>query len=60
MQVEWEEMPGWTQDISKVRSFDDLPPNARAFVLRLEELIGMRIRWIGVGMGREDMIDRGA
>ena len=59
VQVEWEELPGWTQDLSKVRSFDDLPVNARAFVLRLEELIGTRIRWVGVGVGREDIIDRG-
>ena len=59
VQVEWEEMPGWTQDISKVRAFNDLPANAKAYVLRLEELIGTRIRWVGVGMGREDMIDRG-
>ena len=60
VKVEFEEMPGWSEDISKVKKFEDLPKNAQKFVLRVEELIGARVRWIGVGMGREDMIDRGA
>lgn len=60
VKVEFEEMPGWSEDISKVKRFEDLPENARKYVLRVEELIGTRVRWVGVGMGREDMIDRGA
>lgn len=60
VKVEFEEMSGWSEDISKVKKFEDLPKNAQKFVLRVEELIGTRVRWIGVGMGREDMIDRGA
>ena len=59
VEVEYEEMPGWDEDISKVKNFEDLPKNAQKFVMRVEELIGTRVRWIGVGMGREDMIDRG-
>jgi len=57
--TQYEVMPGWTEDISKVKSFDDLPANCKAYVLRLEELIGVPIRWIGVGAGREDLIERG-
>jgi adenylosuccinate synthase len=51
-------MPGWTEDISKVTKFEDLPANCQAYVLRLEELIGVHIRWIGVGPGRKDLIER--
>lgn len=58
--VEYEKMPGWNSDISKCRRFEDLPINCQNYVKRLEELIGMKIRWIGVGAGRENVIDRGS
>ncbi|MGE9808557.1 MULTISPECIES: adenylosuccinate synthase [unclassified Janibacter] len=54
----YEEMPGWWEDISQCRTFEDLPENAQAYVLRLEELIGARISAIGVGPGREAIIER--
>ncbi|ATL71090.1 adenylosuccinate synthase [Nocardia terpenica] len=54
----YEEMPGWWEDISHARTFDDLPPNARAYVLRLEELSGARMSCIGVGPGRDETIVR--
>jgi len=56
--VQYEALPGWKEDISRVRKFADLPKNCQAYVLRIEELIGVPIRWIGVGPGRLDMIDR--
>jgi adenylosuccinate synthase len=48
----YEEMPGWRENISGCRSFDDLPANAQAYVLRIEELAGARVSAIGVGPGR--------
>lgn len=54
----FEEMPGWWEDISGARSFADLPANAQAYVLRLEELSGARISCIGVGPGRDQTIVR--
>lgn len=54
----YEEMPGWWEDISGARSFDDLPANARAYVERLEELSGARVSCIGVGPGRDETIVR--
>ncbi|MDF2582320.1 MAG: adenylosuccinate synthetase [Mycobacterium sp.] len=36
----YEELPGWWEDISAAREFDDLPAKARDYVLRLEELAG--------------------
>jgi len=54
----YEEMPGWWEDISKARTFEDLPVNAQAYVLRIEELAGARVSCIGVGPGRDETIVR--
>ncbi|GAB2647810.1 adenylosuccinate synthase [Nocardia goodfellowii] len=54
----YEEMPGWWEDISAAKTFDQLPANAQAYVLRLEELSGARISCIGVGPGRDQTIVR--
>mmetsp|Transcript_23659 Transcript_23659/g.36538 ORF Transcript_23659/g.36538 Transcript_23659/m.36538 type:complete len:523 (-) Transcript_23659:120-1688(-) len=59
LEVEYEVMPGWTEDISNVQNFDELPVNAQNYVLRVQELLGVPIRWIGVGPNRLDVIDRG-
>ncbi|HCJ09659.1 MAG TPA: adenylosuccinate synthase [Clostridiales bacterium] len=55
----YEEMPGWSEDISGVRDFSDLPPAAQAYVRRLEELVGRPITLISVGPERESIIVRG-
>ncbi|MPV51272.1 MULTISPECIES: adenylosuccinate synthase [unclassified Pseudactinotalea] len=54
----YEELPGWSEDISGVRSFDDLPAAARDYVLALEEMSGCRMSSIGVGPDREATIVR--
>ena len=54
----YEELPGWSEDISACRSFDELPEAARAYVDRLEEVSRCRIQSIGVGPGREATIVR--
>jgi len=59
VEVEYETMQGWDEDISKCRRFEDLPKNCKTYVLRIEEILGVPIRWIGVGANREDMLDRG-
>ncbi len=52
----YEYLDGWTEDISRARSFTDLPDAAQRYVRRIEELIGCRISGIGVGPGREETI----
>lgn len=52
----YETLPGWNEDISAARSFAELPANCKAYVRRLEELIGCQISGIGVGPGREQTI----
>ncbi|GAA5163603.1 adenylosuccinate synthase [Amycolatopsis dongchuanensis] len=54
----YEELPGWWEDLSECRTFEELPANARAYVERLEELSGARISAIGVGPGRDQTIVR--
>ena len=54
----YEEFAGWTEDITGVRTFDDLPQNAREYVLALEEISGARISAIGVGPDREAIVVR--
>ncbi|WP_328858969.1 adenylosuccinate synthase [Williamsia herbipolensis] len=54
----YEEMPGWWEDISGCRTFEDLPKTAQDYVLRLEELAGAYISCIGVGPGRDQTIVR--
>jgi len=54
----YEELPGWWEDISGAREFDDLPAKARDYVLRLEGLAGAHVSCIGVGPGRDQTIVR--
>ncbi|SRR5690625_11620 len=54
----YEYLPGWTEDISEVRRFEDLPENAQKYVLALEEMSGCRMSAIGVGPDREATIVR--
>ena len=54
----YEEMPGWWEDISHARTFEELPKNAQNYVLRLEELSGAYISCIGDGPGRDETIVR--
>ena len=54
----YEELPGWWEDISLARTFDELPLNAQRYVLALEQMVGQRVSAIGVGPGREAIISR--
>jgi adenylosuccinate synthase len=56
--VEYEVMDGWDEDISKCKTFEELPAAAQKYVLRVEELLGTHIKWIGVGQDRFDLITR--
>jgi len=54
----YEDLPGWSEDISEARSEDDLPANARRYLERIEELCGARVSLVGVGPGREANVVR--
>ncbi|WP_067356806.1 adenylosuccinate synthase [Microbacterium hydrocarbonoxydans] len=50
--------PGWSEDISKARTFEDLPQTAQEYVLALEKMSNTRISVIGVGPERDQVIVR--
>jgi adenylosuccinate synthase len=52
----YEELPGWSEDIQDAQTLDDLPAAARAYVRRIEELVGVPGTLISVGPGREQTI----
>ena len=49
----YETHPGWLTDTSKLKSFDQLPENAKKYLARIEELSGVKIKILSVGPGRE-------
>ncbi len=54
----YEELPGWWEDISGCRTYEELPATCRAYVEFVEERIGARVSVIGVGPGRDEVIAR--
>lgn len=49
----YEELPGWSEDITGVRKLEDLPVNARKYIERVVELTGIPISIFSVGRNRE-------
>ena len=55
----YEEMPGWYENLTHVRRFEDLPEAAKNYILRIEELTGVPATLVAIGPGREQTIVRG-
>jgi adenylosuccinate synthase len=56
----YEYFPGWSEDLTGIREFDDLPKAAQDYVLALEAMSGARISAIGVGPSRDAIVTRHA
>ena len=54
----YEILPGWRSPLTLVRSWNDLPENARKYIEFIEKRLGVRVRWIGTGPGREEIVIR--
>ncbi len=52
----YETLPGWKEDIRRVRKYDDLPTNAKLYLETIEKLVGIPIYIISVGPGRDETI----
>ena len=52
----YEELPGWREPTAHLRRFEELPKAARAYIQRLEELVGSRMNLISVGPHRDETI----
>jgi adenylosuccinate synthase len=57
-EVVYHEMPGWKQSTTNVKTFEELPKEARDYVEYIEKFVGVKIKWIGTGPDREAMIQR--
>ncbi len=58
LQPVYEEIPGFKKDISSVRSFDELPVEAKEYVKLIEYYSGIKVSYISVGAGNEAVIER--
>ena len=52
----YEELPGWKTDITATTEATDLPAAARDYLAFLQDQVGVPIRWVGVGPGREQSV----
>lgn len=52
----YEDLPGWSEPLTDIRSLDALPLNARRYVERVEQLVNVPVKMISVGAGREETI----
>ncbi|MFP6607556.1 MAG: adenylosuccinate synthase [Myxococcota bacterium] len=52
----YESLPGWSEDVSGVREFGDLPENARRYIETIESLVEVSAAFISVGPGRDATI----
>ena len=54
----YETLQGWQSPTNNISSFDDLPQNAKKYICSIEKLVGVPVRYIGVGPSRNDIIHR--
>ena len=54
--AEYDELPGWREDLTECRTESDLPANARDYLRYISDAIGVPITLIGVGPGREQVV----
>jgi adenylosuccinate synthase len=52
----YEMLPGWTEDVTRVRRLEDLPDNARRYIERIEALVEVQASFVSVGPGRDEII----
>ena len=54
----YETLPGWTEDVTGCRDFNDLPVTAQRYVMRIEELVGCPVKCVSVGPERDQLMLR--
>lgn len=58
--VEYVTLPGWNSSIEDIRKYEDLPENCKKYINFIEEYLKAPVEWIGVGPGRDAMIQKAA
>jgi adenylosuccinate synthase len=54
----YETLPGWSEDVTHCRSFDELPEAARSYIEYIEEVAGIPVTFVSVGPERDQLIRR--
>lgn len=54
----YEEVPGWEESLAGKKLYQELPENAKKYIKKIEELVGIKVSLISVGEGREQSIDK--
>ena len=54
--MEYVTLPGWKTSIEQTTSFESLPERCRKYLSFIEDSIGVKVEWVGVGPERESMI----
>ena len=54
----YEELEGWSEDITGARRFEDLPAAARRYIRFIEEAVGVPVGWVSVGPERTQLVVR--
>jgi adenylosuccinate synthase len=58
VEAEYIEVDGWNEDITNIKSYDELPANAKAYIAKVEELTRTEVAVVSVGPDREQTIIR--
>lgn len=58
LEVKYETLPGWKSNTVGVKKWEELPENARKYVEYIEQFVGVKIKYIGTGPGRESIVVR--
>ena len=53
----YDDLPGWGVDISGVRTYQELPAEARAYIEYIQEAVGVKVGWVSVGPERSQLIE---
>ncbi len=56
VEVIYKTLPGWNTPSTGAKTFDDLPENARNYVNFIQDFVDVKVKYIGTGPAREDMI----
>ena len=58
IQAIYADLEGWTEDITKARTFDELPENAKKYIAFIEQYLGINVYLVSVGPERSQNIIR--
>lgn len=54
--VVYETLPGWKTSLADIRSYDALPENTRLYLKKIEDCVGVPVKWVSVGKSRDAII----